>query len=261
MATTSRRTRITPRLPDSTLEWQVEETCLNAWPALREVLLGGWLLRFSEGLTRRANSANALSLFARANPGDCEALYRRQRLPTIFRLLSLLDPAIDEQLEALGYTSEGESCVLYGELDDIEATSDPEVQLLPHPSLEWFAAMAALQNYTGEQALTYRKIVGQLAIPAAFASLSAEGDIVALAYGAIHGGLLCYQSVITGGSRRRQGYGRRIITALAAWAKDNAATGACLEVEAGNVAARRNRVEEGTLPVSLPTRSSVVTKM
>ncbi len=205
---------------------------------MREVLLGGWLLRFSEGLTRRANSANALAPLTRANPRDCEALYRRVGQPTIFRVLTLLDPSIDEQLERLGYTSEGESCVLYGDLDGFETAVDPEVQLLAQPSAEWFAAMAALQNHTGEQAKIYRGIIGQLAIPAAFAALSAEGEIVAVAYGALHRGLLCYESVITGGRRRRQGYGRRIIMALAVWAKDNGASGACLEVEAANLPAR-----------------------
>ena len=44
--------------------------------------------------------------------------------------------------------------------------------------------------------------------------------------------------MITGGRRRRQGYGRRIIITLAAWAKENGASGACLEVEAGNLPAR-----------------------
>src|SRR5690349_9221284 len=134
-------------MTDRTLEWRVEEVCLNAWPALREVLLGGWLLRFSEGLTRRANSANALGALADIDPSDCEALYRRLGQPAIFRVLTLLDPSIDEQLEGRGYTAEGETCVLYGHLDAVEAAADPQIQLLMKPSVEWFAAMAALQKH------------------------------------------------------------------------------------------------------------------
>ena len=82
----------------SDLAWRVERTCLNAWPALRQVLLGGWVLRFSGGLTRRANSANPLGVGA-LDPdrliAGCEALYRHQRLPTIFRLPSIIDATID----------------------------------------------------------------------------------------------------------------------------------------------------------------------
>jgi N-acetylglutamate synthase len=225
-------------MTDRTLEWRVEEVCLNTWPALREVLVGGWLLRFSEGLTRRANSANALGALADIDPSDCEALYRRLGQPAIFRVLTLLDPSIDQQLERRGYTAEGESCVLYNDLDSFEAAADPQVQLLMEPSVEWFAAMATLQEHTDEQARTYRKIVGRLAIPAAFASLSVEGDLVAAAFGAMHRGLLCYESVVTSGQRRRQGYGRRVVRALAAWAKEAGASAACLQVEAGNVRAR-----------------------
>lgn len=221
------------------LEWRVEEACLNAWPALREVLLDGWVLRFSEGLTRRANSANPLRPVLRLHLQECEALYARLGLPTIFRVLTLIDPLVEEGLAAAGYTSEGESCVLYGAIDEIEARQDPEVRLSSSASPEWFAAMAALQQHTQEQAATYRGIVGQVAVPIAFAALSADGEAAAVAYGAIHNGLLCYESVVTDSRRRRQGYGRRIITALAAWAKENGARGACLEVEAGNLAARR----------------------
>ena len=220
------------------LEWRVEETCLNAWPALREVLLDGWVLRFSEGLTRRSNSANPLRPVSHTDLRTCEVLYRRLGLPTIFRVLSLIDPEVDEQLAEAGYTGEGESCVLYAAIDDIAAARDPDVKLLDQPTPEWFDAMAALQNHSSEQAATYRRIVGQLAIPAAFAALSDEGGTAALAYGALHNSCLCYESVITDRRRRRQGWGRRIVNALTAWARDEGAVGACLEVEAHNAPAR-----------------------
>jgi N-acetylglutamate synthase len=219
------------------LEWRVEEACLNAWPALRGVLLGGWLLRFSRGLTRRANSANPLQPVVHADLRACEALYRRLGLPTIFRVLSLLDPSLDDRLAEAGYTDEGESCVLYGPIEDIDTTRDPRVRLLDQPTSEWFAAMSGLQTHSPEQAASYRRVVDQLAVPAAFASLSDEGKAIALAYGAVHNGLLCYESVITDGRRRRRGFGRKIISSLAAWAKDQGATGACLQVEAHNLPA------------------------
>jgi ribosomal protein S18 acetylase RimI-like enzyme len=223
----------------ASLAWQVEEACLNAWPALRQVLLHGWVLRFSEGLTRRANSANPLG----ADRGidalipACEALYRRQLLPTIFRLPSIIEPDLDERLDALSYGSEGESCVFYGDIDVVAAPRDPDVQLLAYPSPEWLRTMTALQHHTIEQSAIYRRIVGAIAIPAAFAGLAIEGEFAALAYGAIHNGLLCYESVITDAHQQRRGYARRVVSTLAAWAKDEGAEGACLQVEARNAPA------------------------
>ena len=224
-------------MAERALEWRVEETCLNAWPALREVLLDDWVLRFSAGLTRRANSANPLRPLSHVDLRASEGLYRRSGLPTIFRVLSVIDPSVDERLADAGYTGEGESCVLYAPIEDVTAGRDADVKLLEHPTPEWFAAMATLQNHSSEQAAIYRRIVGQLAVPAAFAALSDEGGTVAVAYGALHNGLLCYESVITDGRRRRQGWGRRIVCALAAWASDQGAVGACLEVEAHNAPA------------------------
>jgi GNAT superfamily N-acetyltransferase len=159
-------------------------------------------------------------------------------LPTIFRVLSLIDPLVDERLAEAGYTGEGESCALYAPIEDIAGVRDPDVTLLEQPTAEWFGAMAALQNHSSEQAATYRRIVDRLAIPAAFATLSGGEGAVALAYGALHNGLLCYESVITDSRWRRQGSGRRIVNALTAWARDEGAVGACLEVEAHNAPAR-----------------------
>ena len=223
------------------LPWRIEETCFNAFPSLKQVFLGDFLLRFSDGLSRRANSANPLC----ADPSGLssaidtvEQLYRAQSLPTIFRVPSIADPTLDRELGARGYTGEGESCVLYAPMPELAAAADPGVQLLTTPGPEWLAAMAALQGHTAEQSTIYRRIVGAIAIPSRFALLAIDGAPAALAYGVLHQDLLCYESVITDPQRRRQGLARRIIAALAAWAGEAGADGACLQVEAGNAPAR-----------------------
>ena len=225
---------------DAALLWRVEETCLNAWPALRQAQLAGWVLRFSGGLTRRANSANPLGI-ERADPDDliagCEALYRHRRQPTIFRLPSLIGPEIDDRLAVLGYRNEGRSLVLYAELGDMPVARDPAVRLRSRPTPGWLAAMAVFQGQPRAQAALYRGIVGALAIPAAFAMLGDAEGVAALAFGAIHDGVICYESVVTDPRRLRRGYARRVIGSLAAWAADRGATGACLEVEAANAPA------------------------
>jgi N-acetylglutamate synthase len=94
-----------------------------------------------------------------------------------------------------------------------------------------------LQRHTKRQAQLYRRIIRALAIPAAFAVLVDDDGVGALAFGAIHRGLICYESVVADPRRRRRGYARRIIASLAAWAAERGATGACLEVEAVNTPA------------------------
>ena len=42
------------------LHWRIETTCFIAFPSLKQVLLGDWLLRLADGFSRRANSVNSL---------------------------------------------------------------------------------------------------------------------------------------------------------------------------------------------------------
>jgi N-acetylglutamate synthase len=228
-------------MSDTELVWRVEETCLNAYPSLNQIILRGWLLRFSGGRSRRTNSANPLHSGCAGVEtviGMIETLYRRKKLPTLFRVPSLAAEC-EKTLEASGYTREGESCVIYGDINAIAAAVDPAVELMQRPTPEWFAAMAKFQGYDAEHLATYRRIIHELALPAAFAALRLNGGLVSLAYGAVHDRLLCYESVITDSYHRGQGLASRVIGALAAWAHDAGAAGACLQVEASNTPARR----------------------
>jgi N-acetylglutamate synthase len=226
-------------LTDAELAWRVEAVCFNAFPSLKQAILDGWLLRFSNGVSRRANSANPLGAgFAppEAVIEQVEALYSGQDQPTIFRVPSFV-AAIDEPLAARGYRSEGETCVLYGAMGAVVAAADPAVELSPQPGNEWLAAMAMLQGQTDAQRRVYRHIVRAIALPAAFAGLRIDGRLAALAYGTVGDGLLCYESVVTDPGRRRQGLAWRVIASLAAWARDQGAHGVCLQVEATNAPA------------------------
>jgi N-acetylglutamate synthase len=227
-------------MPARDLHWRIEETCFNAFPSLKQVLLRDFLLRFAAGVSRRANSANPLCAEPReiaAAIAAAERLYRLQQQPAIFRVPSIVGPELDARLDDRGYGREGETCVLYAPIEHVAAAGDAEVQLLASPTPEWLAAMARLQGHSVAHATTYRRIVEAIAIPARFALFGSASEPAALAYGALHDGLICYESVITDPARRRQGLARRMIAALAAWARDDGAEAACLQVEAGNAPA------------------------
>jgi GNAT superfamily N-acetyltransferase len=239
------RGRIDRLVMDAT-RWRAEEAAINGFPPLCQVVFGDWLFRFSSGVRRTANSVTPL----RAPNGDLTAvitaaatLYRGQNQPVIVRLPSFLDPAIDRELAARGYSAEGESCVIEGPLDPILASAAPfegpdAVRLFPRPEPEWLAAMARLQGQSSAFHAIYRRIVASVVLPAAYALLAAEGEPVALAYAVIHRGLLCYESVVTSAAHRRRGYSRRVLAALALWGRQNGATAAGLQVEAPNAPAR-----------------------
>jgi GNAT superfamily N-acetyltransferase len=222
------------------LAWRVEAVCFNAFPSLKQAILRGWLLRFSKGISRRANSANVLGPDY-APPQvvieQIEGIYRGREQPTIFRVPSFL-PGLDEPLIARGYRSEGETCVLYGEMDAVAAMAEARVEVSPEPDAEWLGAMAAFQQHSAAQRAVYRRMVETIAVPAGFAGLRIDGRLAALAYGAVSDELLVYESVITDPARRRQGLAWQVIADIAAWGRDPGARGVCLQVEAANTPAR-----------------------
>ena len=85
---------------------QIEEAGLNAWPSHQQVLYDGWLLRFADGYTKRANSVNPVyksPLGIDEKIEACEGFYRKMGLPPVFRLTPLAQEALDPSLAARGY--------------------------------------------------------------------------------------------------------------------------------------------------------------
>src|ERR1700719_2500210 len=229
---------------DAALAHRVEEACLKGWPALHEIWLDGWLLRFAEGHTRRANSVNPLRPSSRDFRGkiaDCEAAYRTQGLPVIFRISALAERGLDEMLGALGYgPPEDETCVIYRPLERGEINGGDVYVCENAPSEQWLDAHARCTG-NGETARRgQRKILQALSVPAGLAAArGADGSLASLAFGAVHDNLVCLNLVVTDPALRRRGLSRGAVAAVLAWACDRAgAEGACLPVGAANLPAR-----------------------
>lgn len=226
--------------------WAAEEAAINGFPPARHVVFDGWLLRFSDGGRRTANSVTPLrEPSADLGPliATAEALYGAENQSTIFRIPSFVAPEVDRAFAARGYSEEAESCVIEGPLDPIVAAATPfggteAVQLTERPTDDWCAAMSRLQGHPARYQPLYRRTVGLVTLPAAFAMLVVDGAPVAMAYAIIHRGLLCFESVVTDAQHRRKGYSRRVLAALADWGQRNDAIMATLQVEAHNTAGR-----------------------
>src|SRR5512136_30546 len=93
----------------------IEELSINAWPSLQTMLYDGWVLRFANGYTRRANSINPIY----PSGGDvsekiqtCEQLYRDRGLNVVFKMTSAVYPAgLDDVLASQGYAVDAQTSV------------------------------------------------------------------------------------------------------------------------------------------------------
>jgi ribosomal protein S18 acetylase RimI-like enzyme len=225
---------------DPALAWRIEQACFHAWPALEQVEVGDWTVRFGRGLTRRNNSANPTRADARLSDAEIEAcagIYARWGQPTIFRLPSFLDPEADRRLERLGFSREEDVLTLVGDADALACAPDPQARILETANEDWLAARSALAGLTPAETATYAEVVRRLALPGVFAAVSCDGEPASMAYGALHDGLLCIESVVTAQAWRGRGLAHRMLGALFAHASARGCHGACLQVRAENAPA------------------------
>ncbi|HEX4766983.1 MAG TPA: GNAT family N-acetyltransferase [Lichenihabitans sp.] len=226
--------------PFDALRSRADEACLNGWPAVREVVLDAAVLRLSGGYTRRANSVNLLGPIRR-EPADfiraCENVYDRGGLPTIFRLSSAVPGDLGPALEQAGFGApEDETLVLRRDLRGFRRDTEGDVSLTSRPiESGWLDALAGIQGLDDTKRDIRRLIIDAIAVPAVFAATQVDGQAVALAFGALHDGMVCINSVATHPDFRRRGFARRAIGAVLAWAAgEGRATDACIPVVAGN---------------------------
>ncbi len=215
---------------------RLELLAFKGWPALESRDVGGWRLRLSGGYTKRANSINALGPDFSTDIDALEAPFRdRGQLPA-WRLTPLAPPEAVALLADRGYRAIERSLLQVCPLHD-RFQADPAVVISPIPSPAWIEAFAAHSPVKPEHRETMQKMLQAIAQPVGFAFVQHEGRPMAMAIGAVEGEHMGLFDVLVMPEARRRGLARRVTESLYAWAWEQGARHAYLQVVATNQAA------------------------
>jgi GNAT superfamily N-acetyltransferase len=230
---------------------RIEEAGLNAWPALQHMLYDGWVLRFSKGYTKRANSANALypsAIDVQEKVAFCETQYRKRALAPIFRITPFAPADLDGILEARGYELIDTTLVLHLGLGQgvaaisksRESDSTGFSDHVRRESLDdWLPTYCRLKSSSPEEHRTHREILEAILGRCFYASLTASGEAVSCALGVLEGAFFGLFDVVTAPEHRSRGHGTALLITMLDWARENGARHAYLGVVERNSPARR----------------------
>jgi ribosomal protein S18 acetylase RimI-like enzyme len=223
---------------------KLEELSMNAWPSLQTKLYDGWVLRFSDGYTRRANSVSPIyeSTISLDKKIDfCEKEYRSQNLPTLFKLVTESNPkGIDARLEERGYTKINETSLRIIDLKQYKIQDLKNVIVNLEPNDEWLNAFFCCSNILDKQTqLTAKKILNNIFGPVIYVAKEINGRIVGCGYGAIEGEYIGIFDVVVHEDFRENGYGKDIINGILGTALKKNVINAYLQVTVGNTPAEK----------------------
>lgn len=242
------------------LVYQLEELAANAWPARITQNINGWRLRYTDGITRRANSVwpNQLA----SNQVDLarqiaivEHFYAQRNLPARFQICPAAQPADLEQiLDAAGYTADAttnvQTTTIENILGELEADPDVSVHIDHHLTAAWANAYGLAEGHSGLASQVRQDIMQRIAPSTGFASIHVptQQDPVAIGLGVVEHspiktvedkgwlGIFC---MATDPNFRRRGFASQILHGLAEWAHQQGAVNAYLQVMANNQSAQK----------------------
>lgn len=228
-------------MSDPDLVAALESRLVNAWPCFETELCEGWLLRFAEGYSKRANSATPIVPGAALDPDlvrHIAGCFETRGIAPCFRLTGAEDPGCDAALAASGYERHDPSLVMVAALG-ADLGTDEEVRIGPAPKPRWIAAAAAAYGGDKSNADTLGRIVRLIRQPAAFATLSVDEEDAAWGLAVAERGHVGLYDIVIAPHLRGLGLGRRLVRALMNWGRGQGAARGYLQVRETNEIARQ----------------------
>lgn len=222
----------------------LDELMANAWPPVAVERHDGWRFRWSNGVTRRANSALAVggddvaALLAHA-----ESFYEARGAPPLLQVTTAsAPPTLARYLEAGGYRPTARTFVARAVTSDVVSRTDAgshDVESEDSPTDEWFDAYWSVESTRGRSdadRATCREVLLAPSLPTVFALARDDSDVVGVGQVVIERGWGGVQCMATRTANRRRGVARAVLHALAKAAFQQGARDMYLAVMADNAA-------------------------
>jgi len=187
----------------------VEELSMNAWPSLQTMLYDGWVLRFADGYTRRANSINPIYP-SFDEVGDkirtCESLYRDRGLNVVFKMTSAVYPeSLDAVLAGRGYAVDAQTSVQtldlgrvqIADLGSLAQVSAQEATLAESLSDGWLAAFCEMSGIPERRGPLLRQMLRSIAPATCFAAIRHGDRAIACGLGIVQAGFVGLFDIVT----------------------------------------------------------------
>lgn len=219
----------------------LEELSMNAWPALQTNLYDGWVIRFTNGYSKRANSINPI-YFSNENIYHkitlCEEMFKQKSIMTVFKITPKIFPHnLDSLLDKQGYKIRDITSLQVLELDNINTNIDVNLRVSEELSQEWLEDYFQLNGVGIKNKITIEKMLRNISSKKYFITLVHNNKAIACALGVLEREHLGIFDVIVNEEFRSNGYGEKLIKGLINLGKNNGAKKAYLQVVINNIKA------------------------
>jgi GNAT superfamily N-acetyltransferase len=221
----------------------LERAAFNAWPAIEQKEYQGLVIRYANGYTKRANSANLLKL----DHTDFESLtehvehfFTQRKEPTIFRIPSYTQSEkYDEYLGNRGYQKQSLTLVLNCPLTADSAKQENRlkgrsVEVVSKCADKWLESYCLLSGQSLDHQSAHLSILEKIECATFFALLKINGEVVACGLGVVENEMLGIFDVLTRQQDRGKGYATYLLREIFSWALTVKATSSYLQVVAEN---------------------------
>lgn len=217
---------------------RLEELSMNAFPSLQTILFDGWILRFADGYSNRANSVNPIyrpSIDIQWKIERCERLYQSRNLRPTYKITPFVQPTdLDEVLAERGYTVIHPTSVRTLSLEGISQTIDPMFHVTYELTEEWFDIYCHLNRLHSEHRAIYRRMLDNLVPSRFFASLVLDQALIACGMAVIEEEYIGLFDITVDEAYQNRGYGRQLMNNMLGAGVSHGATTAYLQVMLDN---------------------------